>query len=99
MSGTNPCTEAWSECTSMSVPSVKSKSLGMLCFILNIFLPGSGTLVAGLLEDKPSTMVIGALQFVLSWIIIGWIWSVWWGYLIFVAAKEKESFEPLGEQA
>ncbi|EKX36050.1 hypothetical protein GUITHDRAFT_117839 [Guillardia theta CCMP2712] len=72
----NPCGEVWDEITQQDVPKVDTKSFGLLCFILNIFFPGIGSIVAGLKGDKTSTMIVGVLQFVTSWFILGWIWSI-----------------------
>jgi len=54
---------------------------GML--IVNILLPGVGTLVAGIKSERNTTMVIGVLQFITSFLLVGWIWSIYWGYLIY----------------
>jgi hypothetical protein len=50
--------------------------------------------VAGLKADKTSTMIIGVLQFVSSWLILGWIWSIYWGWLIY--QKSGGGFSQLG---
>ncbi|KAJ1476748.1 hypothetical protein T484DRAFT_1823894 [Baffinella frigidus] len=82
MGGDNPCSEVSEECCSMSVPNVGTKGLGLFCLLANIFFPGIGSIVAGLKTDKPSTMIIGLFQFITSWLIVGWIWSIVWGWLI-----------------
>mmetsp|Transcript_52667 Transcript_52667/g.128682 ORF Transcript_52667/g.128682 Transcript_52667/m.128682 type:complete len:91 (-) Transcript_52667:203-475(-) len=62
------------------VPSM-TQGMGVLLLLVNIFLPGIGSIIAGLLTGKMSTAVIGILQFVLAFCIIGWLWSIWWGVL------------------
>ena len=52
-------------------------------FVVNILLPGVGTLVAGIKSERNTTMVIGVLQFLLAFLIVGWIWSIYWGWLIY----------------
>eukprot|EP00285_Hemiselmis_virescens_P016163 CAMPEP_0173386298 /NCGR_PEP_ID=MMETSP1356-20130122/8898_1 /TAXON_ID=77927 ORGANISM="Hemiselmis virescens, Strain PCC157" /NCGR_SAMPLE_ID=MMETSP1356 /ASSEMBLY_ACC=CAM_ASM_000847 /LENGTH=94 /DNA_ID=CAMNT_0014342473 /DNA_START=46 /DNA_END=330 /DNA_ORIENTATION=+ len=76
-----------------TVPSI-SKNMGILCFLLNVFLPGVGSMVAGAMESKWSTVIIGVLQLLTCWFILGWIWSIWWGWLIF--SKSSDGFSPLG---
>lgn len=39
-------------------------------------------------------MIIGVLQFVSSWLILGWIWSIYWGWLIY--SKSGGGFSQLG---
>ncbi|MES1912233.1 MAG: hypothetical protein MHM6MM_004544 [Cercozoa sp. M6MM] len=68
------------------VPKV-SETMGVICFILDIFLPGIGTLLAGATEGKTDTMIIGVLQFFLAVFLVGWLWSIYWGYLIWKKSK------------
>ncbi len=68
-----------------NVPTVERSPMGILCLILNILLPGIGTIVAGVVAkgNLARDIIIGLLQFFTSGIIIGWIWSIVWGVLIF----------------
>lgn len=66
-----------------SVCSVGSP-LHIICFILNIFFPGIGTIIAGIAGGcNGCAIIVGLLQLFTAWLIIGWIWSIWWGWLIF----------------
>jgi hypothetical protein len=57
-------------------PSV-SKGLAVLILILNIFLPGVGTIVLGCHSNEPAYFIlIGLAQMLLAWVIFGWIWSI-----------------------
>ena len=60
------------------VPSVP-KATGLLVLILNIFLPGTGSILAGLQANSSSCVFIGVIQFFLFGLLFGWIWSIWWG--------------------
>ena len=71
--------EAWKD----DIPSL-SKGLAIFLLILNIFTPPIGTLLMACLgsEFKPSQVIVALLQFLLTGILIGWIWAVWWGIII-----------------
>ena len=66
--------------------------LALLCFILNLVAPGFGTLAhacfGGSLNDnlKFRRCLIGLAQFVLAFVIFGWLWSAIYGVRILWAA-------------
>lgn len=66
------------------VPNAGAKPFGLICLLLNI-IPGVGTIVAGVRDGSNLVrdIVIGILQFVLTIGIIGFIWSIVWGVLIY----------------
>mmetsp|Transcript_9548 Transcript_9548/g.10559 ORF Transcript_9548/g.10559 Transcript_9548/m.10559 type:complete len:86 (+) Transcript_9548:42-299(+) len=65
------------------LPKVKSKVWVWIILILNIVLPGVGTMVAGCIyKCHRKSIIIGLLQLLLFPFIIGWVWSVIWGVLI-----------------
>ncbi|KAJ1491108.1 hypothetical protein T484DRAFT_1775811 [Baffinella frigidus] len=72
--------EVWSEITSTEVPALENKNWGIGLFLCNIFLPGIGTFIAGLKAEKNTTMVVGLFQFLTAWFIVGWLWSIYWGW-------------------
>ncbi|KAL0488304.1 hypothetical protein AKO1_015467 [Acrasis kona] len=57
------------------------------CLAMNIIFPGLGTLVASRLVEsqrkRKLNLIYGILQMLLGIILIGWIWSVIWGIMIF----------------
>ena len=60
-------------------------SMGLICFIINILFPGWGTILSTILGEPKMDMmqiVFGILQFILSSFLIGWLWSIYWGFLI-----------------
>ncbi len=69
------------------IPST-STVIAIVLLIINIFLPGVGTIVMSFLDGfKLRTLIVGILQFVLTFVIVGWIWSIWWGILCLQKAK------------
>lgn len=68
-----------------SVPT-PPENLKLLCVILNFipFLAGIGTIIAGV-TDKTNVardVVVGILQLVLTFALIGWIWSIVWAVVM-----------------
>ena len=74
------------------------KIVAVLCFCVNFVIPGAGTVFASLCtysETVPKTqLAIGFLQFITSWVIIGWILSIFWGYLILLKAYDYDETPP-----
>jgi hypothetical protein len=71
--------ESWKQ----DIP-VLSKGTAILLLILNIFIPALGTFLMACIgpEFKSSQLIVAILQFLLAGLLIGWIWSVWWGILV-----------------
>ncbi len=78
--------------------ATKAKILGMvskvpapfpiIVLILNIIFPGWGTILSAFIDERSNknmveTLLIGLVQFFFSWTIVGWIFSIVWGYLIY----------------
>ena len=56
-----------------------------ICFILNVLLPGVGTMLCACLGDanlNKTQLVVGVAQMLTSVYLIGWFVSIYWGYLI-----------------
>lgn len=58
--------------------------IAIVCGIINIFLSGIGTIVAGALDGDTADIIIGLIQLVLIIIIVGWVWSIVWGVLMII---------------
>ena len=61
-----------------------------ICFLFNLLIPGTGTALAAVLgqsDINKTQLVIAFFQFLTSVYIVGWIWSVYWGYLIVAKSK------------
>ena len=67
-----------------TVPRMENKCCGVILFILNILISGSGTIIGAIMNNCIGLqIIIGIFQFLLFPIIIGWIWSIIWGFQIF----------------
>ena len=81
------------------VPKV-NKVLGCLLFLLNLVIPGSGTMLAAMFEQGAETiskmqLITGITQLITAFWIIGWVVSIYWGYLILKLSFQKpEEAEP-----
>ena len=74
-----------------SIVKVES-NMGIIILLLNIFFSGAGTIVAGVLTGGTfqviNNIIVGFLQLLLlPYCLLGWIWSVYTGYLIYKKAK------------
>eukprot|EP01080_Neovahlkampfia_damariscottae_P007063 gene7063-11226_t len=69
------------------IPKVKPPH-HITCFVLNIFLPGIGTILSGILatdrkNDCWINILMGLCQLVTAPFLIGWIWAVVWSYFTY----------------
>ena len=74
------------------VPKVSMVVAYVVAFI-NLILPGFGTLIAAFAATSQTAvsktqLAIGGLQFFTSFVLIGWAWSIYWGYLIVKKAMD-----------
>lgn len=77
-----------------TIPNV-DKPWNIILFIVNIIFPGRfvllrnsclgiGTIIgAAMGKASKKAYLFGILQLLLSVILIGWIWSILWGYFMF----------------
>ena len=60
--------------------------IAYIILALDIVLPGIGTIVAACLGSRYASdktqIVLGIFQFLTSYLIFGWAWSIYWGILI-----------------
>ena len=69
------------------------KNTALILMIVNIILPGIGTMISGCLVKKIqcNVILIGLLQLVLvPVLLIGWIWSILHGIWLFQKAKGEK---------
>ena len=71
------------------IPSL-SMVLAIVILIVNIIVPGIGTICFICLGGSGQWvehLVIGLLQFFLTFFLIGWIWSICWGVFAVMKAS------------
>lgn len=54
---------------------VVEQNIAIVTLIVNLFVPGIGTIIAGVVGNKPM-IGRGIAQLLLSIIIVGWIWAI-----------------------
>ncbi|KAH0486263.1 MAG: hypothetical protein KVP17_004714 [Porospora cf. gigantea B] len=82
------------ERTTMLIVPLGTRGVTIACGLLNFILPGFGTVICGAVTHNLSDMIIGSLQFVSFVLIIGWIWSVVWGFLMIKRSCQKTERDP-----
>ena len=72
---------------------VLEKDMALVCLILNCipFTSGIGTCVSACIGDEfnMTALLFGIIQFLLTWFLIGWIWSILHGVALYGKAKGK----------
>ncbi len=71
----------------VNLPSIKRKPWGIIVLVMNIFLPGSGTMIAAGNMEETRLFVHGLLQALLSIFLVGILWSWIWGVLLFIKSR------------
>ena len=68
------------------------RNMGIIVLLLNVFFSGIGTIVAGVLVGGTfqviNNIIVGFLQLILfPYCFLGWIWSLYTGWLIYKKSK------------
>ena len=78
--------EKWQQ----SIPSI-DKTMALILWLINIlFWPGLGTMISAFMgggDMITDQLIVGILQWLTCGCIVGWIWAIWWGYLLYQKAK------------
>ncbi len=69
------------------IPIVTRKPWGVACLVLSIFFPGSGALIAAGNAENTKWLVIGILQGVTAFMLVGFVWSWVTGVMIFMKSE------------
>ncbi len=79
-------------CDNKDVIPITSPITAYLILILNIFLPGVGTMCMACAGEKfiGINLLHGLLQMITAWLIIGWVCAILWGVLCVNRALETE---------
>ncbi|CDW74367.1 UNKNOWN [Stylonychia lemnae] len=76
-------------CCSEDSINATSSGMALVCLILNIFIPGAGTVVNAVSGHKVCPGVLyGVLQFIFTMFFFGWIWSIVYGIKIVQVAEK-----------
>ena len=74
--------EKWQE----SIPKISGELMSVLLWWINVVMPGFGTMASSCLGSSDVIMdqvIVGILQWLTAGCIVGWLWSIWWGALIY----------------
>ena len=77
---------------------VVSPCMAYFLLACNVLFSGSGTCIMACINKEywKENLIIGILQFVLMFIVIGWVWSVLWG--VFVVLRRDLGENDAGTQ-
>ncbi len=67
---------------------VLDMGIAAVCLVVNIIIPGIGTIIAGIVGAE-RTIGRGIAQLLLSIIIVGWIWGLVTGIQLMINASWK----------
>lgn len=76
--------------TSESAITIVYLDAAYLCVFLNCFFPGVGSIINACMNEKDRSkgVRIGLLQILTFPIVIGWIWSIIYGFKILSLSKK-----------
>jgi len=76
-----------SRITALQTPSGGGGMATLALGLINIFFPGIGVIIAGILDNNMTDVVIGVLQLLFAFFILGWIWAIIWGILMIIRSQ------------
>ena len=78
--------------------AVVHRPMHIVCFVLNVLLPGTGSMVSACCDVKgfnSLALIFGLLQFFFCWTIVAWFWSAFHGYIIYKSEPGSNRFQPV----
>lgn len=54
---------------------------------LKIDTAGVGTIIVGLIKCSIESLFVGILQTLITVLVVGWVWSIWWGWDLMKVSK------------
>lgn len=81
------------------VPIVTRRPWGLAILVLNVLLPGSGTFLAAGNQEDMRYMVYAILQVLTFLVIVGWVWSIVTGIMIYVKSEPPVDVEKAAKTA
>ena len=68
-----------------------TKTIAIVCLIINIILPGIGTIIAACISKASSIQIIvGIAQIPCFSSIVGWVSAIYWGYRMLKSSDEMQ---------
>ena len=89
------CRELSRECNEDGLYPNMNVCLALILLILNVIpvTAGWGTILSCLCSQYPlKSIIFGVLQFFLTIVLVGWLWSIWHGLRIYSATTSKNPF-------
>ena len=81
------CCKGGCSCSNLHKNTIRRvpKPWHIVLLILNVIFPGWGTMISACCDGKfdSCTFLVGLVQLLTSFLLIGWLWSIYWGWLIF----------------
>lgn len=51
---------------------------------------GVGTMIVAALACSLETLIVGFLQLITAVFIVGWVWSIWWGWELLELSRRRK---------
>lgn len=73
-------------------PGPVESPLTIVLFICAILFPGITQVIYGIVSGCDiNQVIVGVLQIILAPLLVGWIWSIYWGFIAFKGGNKSGS--------